>query len=119
MNLIGVSFRVCRVTGFQISSHPTGRPYFIRRGTGSPNVGGPKVRSILIWAAKSPRQKLSQLLVGLLADFMALAEGRSPSDNPALPRLDLVGESATLIARAWEAREFRGEIAGGFRGAPD
>ena len=41
---------------------------------------------------------------------MALAEGRDPHENPLLPRLDLVGESSALVARAWEARRFHGEI---------
>ena len=49
-----------------------------------------------------------------MRDFMALAEGRAPSNTPLLPRLDLVWDSATLTARAWEARNIRTTIEGGF-----
>lgn len=52
----------------------------------------------------------NMMFLDLMRDFMALAEGREPQDNPLLPRLDLVGESASLVARAWEARRFHGEI---------
>ena len=56
----------------------------------------------------------NDMFLGLMSDFMALAEGRPPSDTPLLPRLDRVLESASLIARAWEARAFKGEITGDF-----
>lgn len=56
----------------------------------------------------------NDMFLGIMGDFMALAEGREPSRNPLLPRLDRVAESCGLIARAWEARVFRGEIDGGF-----
>ena len=56
----------------------------------------------------------NEMFLGLMADFMALAEGRDTSDNPLLPRLDRVQDSAELIARAWEARRFIGKIEGGF-----
>ena len=56
----------------------------------------------------------NDMFLRLMADFMALAEGRDASDNPVLPRLDRVRDSALLIARAWEARRFIGEIEGGF-----
>ena len=52
----------------------------------------------------------NMMFLDLMRDFMALAEGREPLENPLLPRLDLVGESAALVARAWEARRFHGEI---------
>ena len=51
----------------------------------------------------------STMFLDLISDFMALAEGRAPPDSPPLPRPDLVGESLTLVARAWEARRFNGE----------
>ncbi len=53
----------------------------------------------------------NKLFLELMRDFMDLAEGREPQENPLLPRLDLVMESSALIARAWEARQFHGEIA--------
>ncbi len=53
------------------------------------------------------------MFLDLMRDFMALAEGGQPPGNPLLPRLDLVRESSALIARAWEARRFHGEIAWG------
>lgn len=56
----------------------------------------------------------NDMFLGLMRDFMALAEGRDPSDNPLLPRLDRVWDSARLTAEAWEARVFRTEIEGGF-----
>ncbi|MXX90545.1 MAG: Gfo/Idh/MocA family oxidoreductase [Boseongicola sp. SB0677_bin_26] len=49
------------------------------------------------------------MFLDLMRDFMALAEGRDTHRNPLLPRLDLVGESSALVARAWEARRFHGE----------
>lgn len=56
----------------------------------------------------------NDMFLALMRDFMALAEGREPSDNPLLPRLDWVGDSATLTVDAWEARKFRTTIEGGF-----
>lgn len=56
----------------------------------------------------------NDMFLGLMSDFMALAEGRAPSDNPLLPRLDNVTESARLTAEAWEQRRFHGTLKGGF-----
>lgn len=56
----------------------------------------------------------NDMFLDLMRDFMALAEGRAPSDNPLLPRLDRCRQSANLIASAWEKREFRNSIDGGF-----
>ncbi len=56
----------------------------------------------------------NDMFLGLMRDFMALAEGRKPSDNPSLPRLDRVWDSARLTAKAWETRAFRAQIEGGF-----
>ena len=56
----------------------------------------------------------NDMFLGLMNDFMALAEGRAPSDNPLLPRLDLVRASAELVASAWEKRTFHGMLEGGF-----
>lgn len=52
----------------------------------------------------------NEMFLGLMADFLALAAGRAPSDNPLLPRLDRVADSAALIARAWQARRFSGTL---------
>ena len=52
----------------------------------------------------------NEMFLGLMQDFLALAAGRTPSDNPLLPGLDRVGESCGLIARAWESRRFAGQI---------
>jgi predicted dehydrogenase len=56
----------------------------------------------------------NDMFLGLMRDFMALAEGRETSGNPLLPRFDRMFDSAALIAAAWEAREFHGTIEGGF-----
>lgn len=52
----------------------------------------------------------NKMFLELMRDFMDLAEHREPKRNPLLPRLDLVMESSALIAQAWEARQFYGEI---------
>lgn len=52
----------------------------------------------------------NEMFLGLMRDFLALAEGRAPSGNPLLPRLDRVGESCDLIARAWAGRRFVGQV---------
>ena len=52
----------------------------------------------------------NSMFLELMRDFMDLAEGREPQENPLLPRLNLVMESSALIAQAWEARQFHGEI---------
>ena len=56
----------------------------------------------------------NEMFLGLMGDFIALAEGAAVSDNPVLPCLDRVEASAALIAGAWEARRFHGHIEGGF-----
>ncbi len=56
----------------------------------------------------------NDMFLDLMRDFMALAEGRAPSDSPLLPRLDRCRESADLIASAWEKRQFHGTMTGGF-----
>lgn len=52
----------------------------------------------------------NEMFLGLMQDFLALAQGKRPSGNPLLPRLDRVGESCDLIARAWKSRRFVGRI---------
>jgi len=56
----------------------------------------------------------NDMFLGIMDDFMALVEGRAVSNNPLMPRFDRVYESCALIAQAWEARSFHGEIEGGF-----
>ena len=56
----------------------------------------------------------NDMFTGIMRDFMALVEGGETGGNPLMPRFDRVQESCALIARAWEAREFRGQIEGGF-----
>ncbi len=55
----------------------------------------------------------NDMFLGLMGDFMALVEGRAPSDNPLLPRFDRVYDSCALIADAWEGRQFTSQIEGG------
>jgi predicted dehydrogenase len=53
----------------------------------------------------------NDMFLQIMADFVALAKGKSTSDNPLMPRFDRVRDSCDLIARAWEAREFTGQVA--------
>jgi predicted dehydrogenase len=50
------------------------------------------------------------MFLDAMRDFLALAEGGVVSGNPLMPRLDLCLDSARLVARAWAARVFVGEI---------
>lgn len=50
------------------------------------------------------------MFLDAMRDFLALAAGRAPSETPLLPRLDRVMDSARLVAKAWAARRFVGEI---------
>lgn len=52
----------------------------------------------------------NEMFLHAMADFLALATGRAPSDNPLLPRFDRVRASCALIAAAHAARAFRGRI---------
>lgn len=47
----------------------------------------------------------------IMGDFVALAKGHALSENPLMPRFDRVRASCDLIASAWEAREFTGQVA--------
>jgi len=51
------------------------------------------------------------MFLDAMRDFLALVGGRETSDNPLMPRLDLCLPSARLVAQAWAARMFVGEIA--------
>ncbi|MEM6385421.1 MAG: hypothetical protein AAF718_04200 [Pseudomonadota bacterium] len=56
----------------------------------------------------------NDMFLGLMRDFMALAEGRAPSDNPLLPRLSDAWDSAALTVAAWSARQFQATLTGDF-----
>jgi predicted dehydrogenase len=51
------------------------------------------------------------MFLAAMRDFLALVTGRETSGNPLMPRLDLCLPSARLVAEAWAARVFVGEIA--------
>ena len=53
----------------------------------------------------------NDMFLEAMADFLALMQGKSPSDVEYLPRFDLALPSCALIASAWEARRFVGFIA--------
>ncbi len=50
------------------------------------------------------------MFLDAMRDFLALARGQPTSGNPLMPRLDLCLPSARLVAQAWAARDFIGEI---------
>lgn len=54
----------------------------------------------------------NEMFHGIMRDFLALVQGKAPSDNPLLPRMDKVYDSCDLIARAWQARKFHNKITG-------
>ena len=51
------------------------------------------------------------MFLGIMADFVALALGAPTTGNPLMPRFDRMRESCDLIASAWEARSFTGQVA--------
>lgn len=53
----------------------------------------------------------NDMFLGLMRDWLALVDGRAPSDNPLLPRFDRMRASCDLVASAWEARQFTGQVA--------
>lgn len=53
----------------------------------------------------------NDMFLGAMGDFIALATGHPPSDNPLIPRFSDVRASCDLIAQAWEARQFAGQVA--------
>jgi predicted dehydrogenase len=56
----------------------------------------------------------NQMFLAAMRDFLHLVAGRRVSDVEHLPRLDLVADSCRMIARAWAARRFTGQIGGDF-----
>ncbi|GAB1364434.1 hypothetical protein MASR1M32_36700 [Rhodobacter sp.] len=70
--------------------------YRVTDGSGAQNLDLPLERNAMFMAAAR--------------DFLALAFGGESSGNPLMPRLDRCLASARLVAQAWAAREFVGEI---------
>ena len=54
----------------------------------------------------------NEMFLAAMRDWLALVDGRAVSTVEHLPRLDLVGDSCTRIAAAWQARRFVGQISG-------
>ncbi len=52
----------------------------------------------------------NDMFLAAMRDFLAMVDGRAVSDVEYLPRLDLCLSSARLVADAWEARQFIGQI---------
>ena len=50
------------------------------------------------------------MFLDAMGDFLALVAGRTVT-NPIAPRLDLIGPSAAMVARAWAMRRFTGVVA--------
>lgn len=57
-------------------------------------------------------QDRNEMFLGLMADFLALVQGRAPSDVEFLPRLDLARASCEEIAKAHAMRRFTGHLDG-------
>lgn len=70
--------------------------YRVTDGAGLQNLDLPLERNAMFMAAAR--------------DFLALAFGGATAGNPLMPRLDLCLGSARLVAQAWAARQFIGEI---------
>lgn len=58
---------------------------------------------------KNLGQERNTMFVDLMSDFVALTEGRETA-NPHIPRMDKVKDVCHVIAKAWEMREFTGQI---------
>lgn len=57
-------------------------------------------------------QDRNEMFLAIMADFLALAQGRTPSEVEHLPRLDLARSSCEEIARAHAMRCFTGHLDG-------
>ena len=57
-------------------------------------------------------EERNQMFLGLMSDFMALAEGR-PAQSEFVPRIDLVKDICLKICDAWSRREFVATIQSG------
>lgn len=52
----------------------------------------------------------NDMFLAAMSDFIAIATGSAPSDNPLMPRFASVRQSCDLIAEAWQARQFAGQV---------
>ena len=52
----------------------------------------------------------NDMFLSAMGDFLALVQGKAPSNVEHLPRFDLALPSCALIARAWQLRRFTGTI---------
>jgi predicted dehydrogenase len=50
------------------------------------------------------------MFLAAVRDFLALVTGEDPGDDPLCPRFDRMRASSDLIAAAWEARIFMGDV---------
>lgn len=51
----------------------------------------------------------NDMFIAIMRDFIALSQGREP-ENPIAPRLDRTRDVCHLIAQAWAARRFTGQL---------
>ena len=72
-------------------------------------AGTARRRSVDLLAVTFDR---NQMFLAALRDWLALVDGHAVSRVEHLPRLDLVGRSARLVAEAWAARRFVGALTG-------
>ena len=54
--------------------------------------------------------KHNVMFMDIMRDFTIIAEKSGDSTLPDMPRMDLVRDSCTLIAQAWEQRKFAGKV---------
>tara|TARA_B100000780_G_C20859755_1_gene341783 strand:- start:216 stop:653 length:438 start_codon:yes stop_codon:yes gene_type:complete len=50
------------------------------------------------------------MFMDIMDDFTILAEGLGSETRPNIPRMDLMRDSCSLIAQAWEQRKFKGTV---------
>jgi predicted dehydrogenase len=72
-------------------------------------------QNYVVTEPSGPRQlalplERNAMFLDAMRDFLSLASGTATSGNPLMPRLDLCLPSARLVASAWAARDFIGEI---------
>ena len=97
-----VSFRriALRGTGIVADFDLIAGRYTLQTGHGAQDLSFPFARNEMFLAA--------------MRDFLHLVAGRPVSDVEHLPRLDLAAGSCRTIARAWDARQFSGQITGDY-----
>jgi hypothetical protein len=50
------------------------------------------------------------MFMDIMRDFTNLVEGTGTAPLPNMPRMDLMRDSCSLIAQAWEHRKFTGTV---------